>query len=97
MVSDANIGKQFKAPKYIKSAFERKRWEDSAKRRYILKVGEGPIRVADPNGNGDTYIDREPGFGCKFCDAKFHANETLNMHHNLEHPDKRNPNDDPPE
>jgi hypothetical protein len=97
VVSKENVGKQFNAPRYIKSPRDRRRWEESATRRYVLKVGEGPKRVADPDGNGDTYIDRQPGFGCKFCPAKFHANDTLNTHHNLEHPDKRNPNNDPPE
>lgn len=96
MVSKGNQGGQFSAPRYIKTDYERRRWEESAKRRYILKVGEGPKRVADPDGNGDTYIDRQPGFKCTFCRAKFHESETLDMHHNLEHQEERNPNNDPP-
>lgn len=86
MASENNRGTQFKAPRYIKSAYERARWEASAANRYRLKVGDKPKMVMNQD-HGMSYEPQDPHIQCEYCSAAFHKMGDASLHHQFEHPE----------
>lgn len=67
--------------------------QTQAERIRVIREGDRPKMIADPDGYGDTYIEQEPHIQCPHCTAAHHDMFTANLHHNMQHPLQDMPDD----